>query len=39
MLYCINDDELQSDLSDIDVDNLILDGFIKTANYFNYIKG
>ncbi len=38
MLYCINDDELQSDLSDIDVDNLILDGFIKTANYFNYIK-
>lgn len=38
MLYCINDDELQTDLSDIDVDNLILDGFIKTANYFNYIK-
>lgn len=38
ILYSINNDELESDLSDIDVDNLILDGFIKTANYFNYIK-
>lgn len=38
ILYSINNDELESDLSDIDVDNLILDGFIKTSNYFNYIK-
>lgn len=38
LLYNMNKDKLETSLSDIDIDNLILDGFIKASDYFKYIK-
>lgn len=38
LLYNMNKDKLETSLSDIDIDNLILDGFIKASEYFKYIK-
>jgi len=38
LLYNMNKDKLETTISDIDIDNLILDGFIKATEYFKYIK-
>ena len=38
LLYNMNKDKLETTISDTDIDNLILDGFIKATEYFKYIK-
>ena len=32
------DNNIKYDFTELDIDNLILDGFIKAENFFNYIK-